>query len=129
MDTLGLPAGDGVEIQGEVPSGAEFMRDVSVLLFPPTGGSGMKVKVLEALACGLPVVTNAIGAEGVAANDGVVVAEEDGALARAAVSILRDPHERRERGAAGHRTFQDGHTPEAAAGKLFELYSRMASSG
>lgn len=129
MDTLGLPAGDGVEIQGEVPSGAEFMRDVSVLLFPPTGGSGMKVKVLEALACGLPVVTNAIGAEGVAANDGVVVVEEDEALARSAVSILRDPGERRERGTAGRRAFQDRHTPEAAAGMLFELYSRMARSG
>ena len=116
MDRLGLRADDGVEIQGEVPSGAAFMRDVSVLLFPPLAGSGTKVKVLEALASGLPVVTNAIGTEGVADNDGVVVEEEDEALARAAVSILRDPEERRQRGAAGLEAFKEGHTPQAAAG-------------
>jgi glycosyltransferase involved in cell wall biosynthesis len=129
MDRLGLCAGDGVEIQGEVPSGAEFMRDVSVLLFPTAGGSGTKVKVLEALASGLPVVTTALGAEGIATNDGVVAAEEDEALARAAVSILRDPEERRQRGEAGLRAFRDGHTPKAAADMLFELYSRMVDSG
>ena len=129
MDRLGLRAGDGVEIQGEVRSGAEFMRDVSVLLFPPVGGSGTKVKVLEALASGLPVVTNAIGAEGIAPTDGVVVAEEDETLARSAVSILRDPEERRQRGAAGLQAFTDRHTPTVAAGMLFELYSRMANSG
>jgi len=129
MDRLGLRAGDGVEIQGAVPSGAEFMHEVSVLLFAPVGGSGSKVKVLEALASGLPVVTNATGAEGVASNDGVVVVEDDEALAQAAVSILRDPEERRQRGGAGLQAFRDGHTPEVAAGLLFELYSRMANSG
>jgi glycosyltransferase involved in cell wall biosynthesis len=129
MDRLGLRAADGVEIQGEVPSGAAFMRDVSVLVFPPVGGSGTKVKVLEALASGLPVVTNAIGAEGIAENDGVVVVEGDEALARSAVSILRDPEERRQRGAAGLQAFKDGHTPQVAGELLFELYSRMANSG
>lgn len=129
MDRLGLRAGDGVEIQGAVPSGSDFMHDVSVLLFTPVGGSGTKVKVLEALASGLPVVTNATGAEGIASNDGVVVVEEDEALARAAVSILRDPEERNERSAAGLEAFENGHTPRVAAGMLFELYSRMANSG
>jgi glycosyltransferase involved in cell wall biosynthesis len=129
MDRLGLRAGDGVEIQGAVPSGSDFMREVSVLLFAPVEGSGTKVKVLEALASGLPVVTNATGAEGIASNDGVVVVEEDEALARAAVSILRDPEERKQRSAAGLEAFEKGHTPRVAAGMLFELYSRMANSG
>jgi glycosyltransferase involved in cell wall biosynthesis len=129
MDRLGLHSRDGIEIQGEVPSGAAFLRDVSLLLFPPVGGSGTKVKVLESLACGLPVVTNSIGAEGVAPNDGVVLAEDDEGHARAAVSILRDAGERRQRGAAGLQAFKDGHTPAAAAQPLYELYSRMANSG
>ena len=131
MDALGLhPAADGVEIRGEVPSGAEFMRNVSVLLFPAVAGSGTKVKVLEAIASGVPVVTTALGAEGVAENDGVVVVpDEDDALARATVAILQDAGERRERGAAGLQAFKERHTPSVAARTLFELYSRMASSG
>ena len=128
MERLGLRGDDSVEIRGEVPSGAAFMRDLSVLLFPPVGGSGMKVKVLEALASRLPVVTNEVGAEGMAENDGVVLADGDEAFARAAVSILRDPAERRQRGAAALQAFKEGHTPEIAAGILFELFSRMSSS-
>lgn len=129
MDRLGLRAGDGVEVEGAVPSGAAFMRDVTVLVFPPLGGTGTKVKVLEALASGLPVVTNSIGAEGVADSDGVVVVEEDEEFARSTLSILRDSAERRERGAAALQAFRDGHTPQAAAEMLFELYSRMANFG
>jgi glycosyltransferase involved in cell wall biosynthesis len=128
MDRLGLRATDGVEIQGTVRSGAEFVREASLLLFPAVSGSGTKVKVLEALASGVPVVTNAIGAEGIAANDGMVVVEDDEALARSAVSILRDPEERRQRGAAAVQAFRDGHTPPVAAEMLFELYTRMANS-
>jgi len=129
MDKLGLRPDNSVEIQGAVSSGAEFMRELSVLLFPPVGGSGTKVKVLEALASGLPVVTNAMGAEGVASNDGVVVAEDDETLARATVAILRDPEEQRQRGTAGLRAFEEGHTPQAVAEILVDLYSRMANSG
>jgi glycosyltransferase involved in cell wall biosynthesis len=128
MDRLGLRGDDSVEIRGEVPSGAAFMRDVSVLLFPPVGGSGMKVKTLEALASGVPVVTTAVGAEGIAANDGVAVADDDEGIARATVSMLRDEEERKQRGAAGLQAFRRHHTPGVAAELLFELYSRMASS-
>ncbi len=127
-DALGLTPGPGVDVVGEVESGAEFFRDVSLLLFPAEAGSGTKVKTLEALASGVPVVTTAVGAEGIAGNDGVVVADDDEALARAAVSVLRDDEERKQRGAAGLQAFREGHTPAIAAGMLVELYSRMASS-
>jgi glycosyltransferase involved in cell wall biosynthesis len=128
MSDLGLTATEGVEIVGEVASAPAFLRGVSVLLFPGVRGSGTKVKVLEALACGVPVVTSATGAEGIAANDGMVVAEDDETLARAAVSILRDAEERKQRGAAARRAFDEGHTPTVAAGALVELYVRMTDS-
>ena len=92
---LGLPATAGVEILGEVDSAARFLRDVSLLLFPTEHGTGMKVKVLEALACGVPTVTTPIGAEGIAPTDGVAVATEDVELAHAALAILRDEAERK----------------------------------
>jgi glycosyltransferase involved in cell wall biosynthesis len=128
MDRLGLGGDESVEIRGEVPSGAAFMGEISVLVFPPVGGSGMKVKTLEAIASGVPVVTTEVGAEGIAPNEGVVVAEDDESLARATVSMLRDDAERKQRGHAGLQAFRKHHTPEVAAGILFELFSRMASS-
>jgi glycosyltransferase involved in cell wall biosynthesis len=115
----------GVELLGEIASAAEFLQGLSLLLFPIERGSGMKVKVLESLASGVPVVTTRVGAEGVEGGDGVVVAEDDAALARAAVSILRDDAERRERGTAARAAFTARYAPEPATRPLVELYRSL----
>lgn len=116
----------GIEVAGEVPSASEWLHGVSLLLFPISRGSGMKVKVLESIASGVPCVTTPVGAEGIEAGAGVVVADDDTALAHAAVSILRDAAERRERGAAGRRAFLDRYAPEPATAPLVELYRTLA---
>ena len=116
----------GVVLAGEVTSAAEWLRGLSLLLFPIDRGSGMKVKVLESIASGLPVVTTPVGAEGIDAGDGVVVETDDAALARATVSILRDPGERRERGAAGIAAFEARYAPGPATAPLVDLYRRIA---
>jgi glycosyltransferase involved in cell wall biosynthesis len=128
MDELGLQATGGVEIVGEVESASSFLGGLSLLLFPSPRGSGMKVKVLEALACGLPVVTSRVGAEGIAPTEGIVVADDDEGAARAAISILSDDGERRQRGAAALRAFEEHHTPKVAAAAFADLYARMTES-
>ena len=91
----------GARILGEVPSAQAFLEQLGVLVFPLTAGSGVKVKVLEALATGVPVVTTAAGAEGVDGGDGIVVAEEDDALAAATARLLADEEERASRAVGG----------------------------
>jgi len=122
---LGLSSVAGVECVGEVSSGAEFLRGLSLLLFPLPRGSGMKVKVLEAMAVGLPVVTTPAGAEGVDSDPGVLVASEPSDLAQAASTILLDEGERRERGRSARALFERRFTPEPATEPLLDLYARM----
>jgi len=124
-DGLGLSSGPGVECLGEVASGAEFLRGLSLLLFPLPRGSGMKVKVLEAMAVGLPVVTTPAGAEGIDPDPGVLVASDPSELARAASAILLDEGERRERGASARALFERRFTPLPATEPLLGLYARM----
>lgn len=119
------PAAAGVHRLGEVPSATGFLRELACLLYPLESGSGTKVKVLEALALGVPVVTTPDGAEGIAANDGVIVETDDGRLAAATAELLRDPAARRERGAAGRAAFEAHHTPRTAVGPAVTLYERM----
>lgn len=114
-----------VRVLGAVPSAVEFITGIGMLLYPPPRGSGTKVKVLEALACGVPVVTTPPGAEGIEANPGLIVAEDSTELADAAVRLLRDPEERRERGAEGRRYVERRHAPRPAVEPLVALYRRM----
>jgi glycosyltransferase involved in cell wall biosynthesis len=124
-DRLGLE-GDSVDVLGEVPSAVEFLRNLSLLLYPIARGSGVKVKTLESVACGLPVVTTPFGAEGVDGGEGVVVETEPQRLAEAAASILRDPSERRQRGAASRAAFEQRYAPGPATEPLVALYRRLA---
>ena len=60
-----LGALDGVEVAGDVPDMAVELERAAVSVLPVFSGSGLKNKVLEAFARGLPVVTNALGMQGV----------------------------------------------------------------
>ncbi|MFL5920693.1 MAG: glycosyltransferase family 4 protein [Gaiellaceae bacterium] len=123
---LGLPAAHGVELAGEVDSARDLFRRLSLLLFPLARGSGMKVKVLEAMASGVPVVTTAAGAEGIEPSDGVIVHERPEQLAAATAELLDDARARRELGAAARADFVRRYSPRPATEPLIELYRRMA---
>lgn len=56
----------------------EFLQQEGILIVPLKSGSGIRVKILEALACGIPVITTTIGCEGIAVQDGreVLIADD-----------------------------------------------------
>ena len=123
-----LRPGSGVELVGEVPSAAQFLHGLSLLLYPVSRGSGMKVKVLEALACGVPVVTTRFGAEGIEPGAAVVVADDDEALVAAAAELLEHAGRRRAAGDSARELFLRRYAPEPATESLVRLYERMSRS-
>ena len=121
-ERLGLSPEPALELPGEVDSARELFQRLSLLLFPLPRGSGMKVKVLEALASGVPVVTTQAGAEGIAPSNGVVVETAPERLAAAAAELLTDERARQERGAAARADFERLYAPGPATEPLVELY-------
>ncbi|MBY0383835.1 glycosyltransferase family 4 protein, partial [bacterium] len=63
---LNLP---NVEILENVPDIQPYFEQASVMVYAPARGSGMKIKILESLAFGIPVVTTSEGSEGLPAQD------------------------------------------------------------
>jgi glycosyltransferase involved in cell wall biosynthesis len=126
-ESLGLQESEGVELLGTVASSRDFFRRLSVLLNPIERGSGMKVKTLEAMASGVPVVTTPAGAEGIEAEAGVAVEQSWSRFAEVGAEVLRDAESRRQRGAAARGAFEKRYAPTPATAPLVELYERMRS--
>jgi GT2 family glycosyltransferase len=69
--------GDHMELRGFVDDVREPLSRYSVFVCPILSGSGMRVKLLEAFAAGIPVVSTKLGAEGLANRDGEICALAD----------------------------------------------------
>lgn len=82
-----------VEVFENVPDIQPYFESTNVLLYTPDRGTGMKVKVLEAFAYGVPVVTTTDGIEGLPAQDGVHVGvcDSDEGLIERTISLIKDP--------------------------------------
>jgi polysaccharide biosynthesis protein PslH len=64
---------------GEIPDAQQFMNEHSVAIVPLFSGSGIRVKILEAMMLGRVVLTTSMGLEGIPAEDGnhVLIANSD----------------------------------------------------
>ena len=69
----------GVEVAGDVPDTKPHLRAARVLAVPLDSGGGTRLKILEAFAAGVPVVSTAIGCEGIEVVHGehLIIAERD----------------------------------------------------
>jgi len=56
---------------GQVPSAQEFISKYNIMIVPLLSGSGMRIKIIEAMAHSRCVITTAIGAEGIDAENGI----------------------------------------------------------
>ena len=81
---------EGVVVTGEVESVYAWLRRVAVGVNPLRAGAGLQNKVLEGLACGLPMVITSVANEGIRATPGahVLVADSISAFAENVVNLL-----------------------------------------
>jgi glycosyltransferase involved in cell wall biosynthesis len=72
---------EGVEVTGTVPDVRPYYRDALAAIVPLRTGGGTRLKILEAMAAGVPVVSTPLGAEGLAVTSGenILFAEPDDA--------------------------------------------------
>lgn len=112
-----------IEVLGRVPETASHYRRASVFVAPILVGSGTRLKILEAMASGCPVVSTTIGAEGIGASaDEIWIADDPTSFARSVVELIADPG-RRTALARQARTFaEENYDWPAIARKLFDAY-------
>ena len=116
-----------LDIAENVASARPYFEATSVLLYAPDRGSGMKVKVLEAFAYGVPVVTTSDGVEGLPAHDGVHVGlcDDDSGLIERAVFLLNDRARQERQRRAARQLLEQHCSAKAALDAVERCYSHI----
>jgi glycosyltransferase involved in cell wall biosynthesis len=132
----GLPAGrdgaprvppawrvPGVEVLGYVPDLEPLYRSARTMVAPILSGSGVRIKLLEALRAGMPVVTTPQGAAGLPLQDGreAIIAAGPAAFAEGALRLCQDPALGRNLREAGYDYLTRHHSMEAAQAAMRQV--------
>ncbi len=102
-------AGKGeIEVTENIADAREAYHKATVMVAPIMGSGGTRLKVLEAMASGLPVVSTSSGVAGLGLTDGknVMIANSEEMLADKAITLLRDRRLAQKIGLSGKRHVQ-----------------------
>jgi GT2 family glycosyltransferase/glycosyltransferase involved in cell wall biosynthesis len=123
-------ANDRIIVTGYVPDTAPYLQRCRVSIAPLRYGAGMKGKVGEALASGLPVVATPTAVEGTGLRSGrnVIVADRAPDFADAALSLYKDEELWNRLSANGREFVTGNYSPEAVAARLEDALFGRAST-
>ena len=116
--------GHRVNVAGYVDDPAPFLADAGVFVVPLLAGGGMRVKILTAMAQGLPVVSTTVGCEGIDVVHGqhLLVADTPQQFAAATLRILTEPELAGELGLNGRKLVEDRYSLPQLEVRLDEAY-------
>lgn len=116
-------ASDNLIVTGYVPHLTPYLESALVSIAPLRFGSGMKGKIGEAMAYGLPVVTTGVGAEGMRLTDGVdaMIANSPHDFAERVIRLMEDPALWGAIAKSAFRRVVDEWSPDAVDAQILRL--------
>jgi glycosyltransferase involved in cell wall biosynthesis len=91
-------AAEGVYIHASVPDMRPYFHQACVVVVPLLHGGGTRLKILDAAACGKPIVSTSVGAEGLNFADGrdLLLADSAPGFAQTVIGLLSNPDRQAE---------------------------------
>jgi glycosyltransferase involved in cell wall biosynthesis len=122
-------AGLGINVTGYVADPTPYQQRAAVMVVPLLAGGGMRVKILNAMAEGIPVVSTTLGHEGIEVTPGrdILVGDTPEAFAAEVLRVLNDPDLGRQLAANGRKLMQETYDYRNACRPLDDVYTRAAS--
>jgi glycosyltransferase involved in cell wall biosynthesis len=120
---LDLASDPHVTVTGTVDDIRPFLAGAHLMVVPLRVGGGTRLKIFEAMAMGLPVISTPIGAEGLPVTDGVdiVLAATAADFAAGVIRLVRDPAERARVAVSGRSLVSRGYRWDRAAAHFSDI--------
>jgi glycosyltransferase involved in cell wall biosynthesis len=119
----------GINVTGYVQDPLEYERRAAVTVIPVRAGGGMRVKILSALASGIPIVSTSLGCEGIHVIPGkhILVADTPDAFAESILQILSDEKVAKNLSENGRNLAQTTYDYKTALRPLGTLFAQLAN--
>jgi len=119
----------GIEVTGTVDDVRPFYRQAIAAVVPLKVGGGSRLKILEAMAAGVPVVSTSLGAEGLSVrhDEDILIADTNEELAKAIISLVESETQRRNLSEAGRALVGRRYDWSSLGASLFRAYEELLS--
>jgi glycosyltransferase involved in cell wall biosynthesis len=116
----------GINVTGYVADPAPYLERAALMIVPLRAGGGMRVKILNALAQGIPIVSTTLGCEGIAVVPGenILVADEPADFADAVLRLLNEADLAAKLAADGRRLAEEKYDYRYACCSLDDICAR-----
>jgi len=120
-------AGNGVQINSQIDDIRQAYASADILVAPMRIASGTNIKILEAMAAGLPVVTTSVGIEGIRAKKGkeVIIANQPDNFASEVIALASNKKRQQELSLAGKKLVEKLYDWPQIARKLERAYQEL----
>jgi polysaccharide biosynthesis protein PslH len=120
-----LHGSGNIEVTGTVPDVRPYYAEAVAALVPLRVGGGTRLKILEAMAAGVPVISTALGAEGLAVSPGrdLLIADRDEDWLAHLQTLVQNSGMRRELVAAGRALVCERYDWQVLGRTLYETYA------
>ncbi|MEO8383156.1 MAG: glycosyltransferase family 4 protein [Acidobacteriota bacterium] len=120
-------AAAGLPLTEAIDDASAFLQPMRAVIAPLLSGGGMRIKILEAMALGKPVVATTLAAAGIAVHHGeqILLADDPDSFARELAGLLREPSRARGIGEAGRRLVMASYGSDALARELLAFYEEL----
>jgi len=124
LQKLNIPR---IIVDGEVPDVWEYMQRYSIMVVPLFSGSGIRIKIVEAMAAGKAIITTAIGAEGINYENGqhLIIAKDARSFTDSIVKLCNDKTLRDSLGKNAQALIAKEHDNHKLMQKLTAFYTEL----
>lgn len=117
----------GITLTGRVPDTRPYLARAQVCVVPIKSGSGTRLKILEAMAAGVPVVSTAIGAEGLHVQDeeNILIADSPEIFSAAVIRLINEKELAAQISGKALKLVRDRYNWDSIAQKLLRVYDSL----